>query len=239
MMRLGALPFDPRRTPVTVGFIAALAVGFLVSFFLRDAVPSAPPLSFLTYPFIGNSFYGLVFGGLWVWFTLGSLERGHGWTWAATLLAAAILVFPILALALAFGGRGVNLFGALLPIAAITMVWCAENAEAEIRLMGVLPVKGKWLALIEAGAVLFGFGAVNLVAGAVFTLALGGFWLVGQGRIPIPSLPRRVKPAETKQDREFDRYRDEIYRREKEREEKERLRKLFESSLRDDPEDKG
>lgn len=243
MMRLGGGSFNPRNTPVTVGLIATLAVGFLVTLAVRSeslvfvGLGSALP-AWVLYPLVGNSFIGLVFGLMWLWFTLEPLERKHGWVWALTLTGAAILVFPVVGAVLSAVGRPMVLMSAFLPTTAITMVWCAENAETEIRLFGILPLKAKWLALIDVGAVVFGAGLGQMVSGVAFALVLGIFWLVGQGRIPLPSGFRRKMGAETKRDREFDRYRDEIYRREKEREEKERLRKLFESSLRDDPEDK-
>lgn len=243
MVRMGSAPFDVRRVPVTVGFLALLVLGFLATVFSPQlALPfvfqaGSAPLSWITYPFVANGVTGVIFGGLWVWFTLGSLEPVRGWQWTASLTAAAIVIFPVLGFGLIAAAQRVVIGGAVLPIAALTMTWCALNAEAEVRLFGIIPLKGKWLALIEVALVLFGFGAGGVVAGVAFALALGPFWLIGQGKIPLPGSVRRNTRTETKQEREFDRFRDEIYRREKEREEKERLRKLFEASLHDDPKD--
>lgn len=128
----------------------------------------------------------------------------------------------------------------MLPLSGITMAWCGANSEAEIRLFLVFPIKGKWLALFEVGLVFFAFGYPHWIQGIAFVLPLALFWFLGTGKIPLPVGRRFFVPKAPlkKTEREFDKYRDEIHRRATEREEKERLRKLFESSLIDDPEDK-
>ena len=132
-----------------------------------------------------------------------------------------------------------TLAGPILPVAAMTMVWCAANAEAIIRLFMVFPVKGKYLALFEVGVVFFMFGMPNPIRGLFIVAPLALFWFVGTGKVRLPLDKTKPEPRFLKkQEREFDRYRDDIHRRSKEREEQQKLRKLFESSLIDDPEDK-
>jgi len=101
----------------------------------------------------------------------------------------------------------------------------------------VIPITGKWIAIIDSALVLFVVGDGNPVAGIFALFPLGLAWAYAANRLPgltfdkSPSKHSRAAKATERRDQS---YYDDVFRRAKEREEQERLRKLFESSLEDD-----
>lgn len=237
-----------------VGLVAACFVAIWLTMahpVLLDALrftssdAGAKPWTLLTYPFGSSpaSFVSVLFSGLWLWSIGGAVEADL----RASRYLAAWLTFTLLgSLAILLGAavlksQGV-LFGPLIPIAALTVVWGTRNPQVMVRLMFVLPVTGMWVAFIAAGIVLFDMGAGpgGPAMGLFACVPLLAAWAFASGRVPGlyygSSSPKRKawKPQE-KDDRFFD----DVRRREKERDERERLRKLFEGSLKDDEDDRG
>jgi membrane associated rhomboid family serine protease len=235
----------------TIGLIVALAIGFVLCWIPQFGSVLTPNLSFdfnftkpwaiLTYPFVTNgSGQGLLFFILqlmWLYSFGGLFENRFGTQsllihfFSGTLLFA---FFGFLAHVLIPDTAAV-LIGAWLPIAFITTVICGLQPETEITFF-FFPLKMKWLALLTAGLVLFGFGTGAPLFGVLLVLPLVAAWFYGQNKFPglTPGRsPFEKQRQKAKENREFDSFRSKVIDREKERQERERLRKLFEGSLDD------
>lgn len=154
------------NAPLTLGLIGASAALFLISFFSPAILSwlsfSAPgdltqPWRLLTYPLVvgyGN-IIGLLFYGLMLWWIGASLERSWGTPFYALFFVAMTL---ITALAMSLGGVlfGWNYpVGYYLPFSGLLFAWCVLNANEEIRLYGIIPILGKWLAVGEVLIIFF------------------------------------------------------------------------------------
>lgn len=238
-------------TPGTVAILALIVVGFLISFF-TNGITLAPeigfepsiawqrPWSFLTYPFAYSpgAFLSVLFICLWLFSMGGSVEREMGtlkfcvfWVVMTVLGALFLLIGAKLT-----GFQGA-LYGAFMPTAAVTVAWGTRYPETTIMVMFVIPLKGKWIAWIAAGLLFFGTTAqLAVFAAAPLLLA----YLLAAEKLPGISFgagksANAVGARERKQQqKKFTEFKDKIREREQERAERERLRKLFESSLKDD-----
>lgn len=242
--------------PVTVALVVLLALSFLVgwiapglrfqenlAFLTADAAQR--PWTLATYPFAASmgDLLSLVFTCLWLWGIGGHVERDIGPSRFLTVwIAFTILCALGLWIGSAVLGTPAFITGAWNPIAAITVIWGVRNAGAQIMLMFVLPITGKWMAWLSAGLVFFGtrppqlapFAAVPLFLAYLYAaqkLAFAPYYAVPRSRARGENAAgtRRVFPKG---------YYDDVKRREQAREEKERLRRLFERSMVDDPDEK-
>jgi hypothetical protein len=229
---------------VLVPFLAAwLGAGpFLMeAFSLVPGRVASAPWTVFTYPFAdsgnGGAFIFILFSALWAYWVCTPIEKETGSPLLLMLLGIFILTGG-LALSLgAFLGGATRIYsGAYLPLAALTVLWAARNPNATVLLMMVIPVQAKWIGVISAAAVLFGIGTASPLVGVAALLPLALAAAYGLNRIPGvkfgESLADRKKGKA--KDRQFNRFMDDVKKREKEREERERLRRLFESSLKDD-----
>lgn len=242
-------------TPVTVGLVVALIAGFLAvwmdtsgklfsSFLLATDLAWSEPWRFLTYPYVAGagSFIGLLFLCWWLWGIGGSVERELGARrYLGVWMAFSVLCGLGLAMGAALMGQSGQLVSGWTPVAALTVIWGTRNATAEVRLMMIIPVTGRWMAWIAAGLVFFGtqppqlapFAAAPLLLAYLFAAnkiaflpyAFGGGFSTGS---------RGMNAAGTRKVYKKEFY-DDVKRREKARAEKEKLRDLFERSLVDDP----
>jgi membrane associated rhomboid family serine protease len=241
--------------PVTVALVVALIAAFLLiwmrvgvdllaqlAFSSLDA--GSKPWTLVTYPYVTDvrSFIGLVFLCLWIWGIGGSVERELG---SGKYLGIWVLFSALCALGLWLGalllGTPTFMSGAWTPVAAITVIWGTRNSTAQVMLMFVLPINGKWLAWLSVGLVFFGteppqmapFAAAPLALAYLFAANKLAFLAYGRGGIGRPNTTatgpggRRIYKKE---------YYDDVKRREQARQEKERLRKLFEQSVHDERE---
>jgi hypothetical protein len=205
----------------------------------------APPWGFITYPFAvtlnGGELIWLLFLLLWFYWLGCDLERELktptfvGLFFAATVVGSA----AILLCAKVFGGSMV-LVGPMIPIGAVTVAWGVRNLNSSVRLWAVIPITGKWIAIIEALLVLFAYGQGMPVRGVFALIPLGLAWAYAANRIPgVPFGPLgttiREGRALLKRERNNKVYFDDVRKREKERADRERLRKLLEGSVNDDP----
>ncbi|HRK21674.1 MAG TPA: rhomboid family intramembrane serine protease [Fimbriimonadaceae bacterium] len=244
--------------PVTVGLVVAMIVGFLfawmdttgrifLSMILSTDVAWREPWRFLTYPYIAGagSFIGLIFLCWWLWGIGGSVERELG---AKRYLTVWIVFSVLCGLGLAIGatllGQSGQLMSGWTPVAAITVMWGTRNASAEVRLMMVIPVSGRWMAWIAAGLVFFGTQPPMLAPFAAAPLLLA--WLYAANKIAVLPYsygggfgggPRGMNAAGTRKVYRKEYY-EEVKRREQARAEKDKLRELFERSMIDDPDEK-
>ena len=142
------------------------------------------PWTLLTYPLINTEIFSLIFGGLWLWFIGSGLER----TWGTPRYGFFIL-FTTLGTALStavislFLRLPAILYGLWIPLVGITWAWADLHPDRELLFWGILPVKARWLAWIQAALVFFPFARLHL--------ALGLAVLVG---IPISYLFRGKGP---------------------------------------------
>lgn len=246
-------------SPVTAGLIGSLFVAALLNWFLKmpeifalggDSL--SRPWSFLTYPWayspLTNSLSMVCFFFMLMWlFSVGpGLEREMGSGrfaafWAAFTVVPGILMWLV-------GGFGLY-GGPFIPEAAITIAWCFRNRGQSINLYGILPVPAPWLAAITAFGTLMVHGSQNPLFGVAATAPLALAMLFAQDRLPIAfgggrgrsgfggfgGARVKTKVHANRAQAQYDEaYYDDVLRREKERDERERLRKLFESSLKDD-----
>lgn len=216
-------------------------IGFLPALFADH------PWSILTYPYAADAsqsaFIIVLFECFWMYGIGGGVERELGTTkfllfWIAMTILPALFMFAAM-VALHVEAPLVFMY---LPLSGITVAWCARNPNAKVLFMMVIPILGKWIGWITVGIVLFDYGRGNPLLGVIACLHMLVAYLYATNRIPFlqysssPLFTRKRegwKPVERN-----DSYFAEVRKREKEREERERLRKLFEGSISDDPEDK-
>lgn len=131
----------------------------------------AQPWTMFTYPLVGLEILSLLFAGYWLWVAGGSLER----TWGSNTYAVFFFVISaITAVGLYLGGllthSAVGLVGLWMPLAALTVAFAMLNPEQRILFFFVIPLKLKYLALLDVVLVFISYGRVNLLLG-VFALA--------------------------------------------------------------------
>jgi hypothetical protein len=201
------------------------------------------PWTTLTYPFAstgtGGELIWVLFLLLWLYWIGSDLERELGSArvigiFLLSSLIGAVSVYAAWSLTHKFNGP---LLSSIIPIGALTVAWGTRNQNANIRLYAIIPITGKWIAIIEAALVLFVVGDGNPIAGIFALVPLAMACAYAANRIPgfafgksAPKVSKAAKATERKDKS----YYDDVHRRAKEREERERLRKLFESSLDDD-----
>ena len=244
------------QAPATAALTAAIALAFVVSWFTAGkllplafdpATIGSAPWTVLTYPFAsigdGRDLIWVLFLCLWFWGMGGAVERDLGtprylvFWFSAALLGALFhwVGYLFVGESLRFDQRA--LIGAFFPVSAVTVAWGVRNPLQPVLLMFVLPIQGRWIALLSVLLVFFGTNSPQL---AVFAVApLGRVYLFATERLPF--LPWRAYQRDRRQElRESQRnYKkiDEAIERQRQREERERLRQLFERSMIDDPDE--
>ncbi len=237
--------------PATVSLVIALGVAYVAAWLSKSPVlfdllaflPHSPKLwTALTYPFAslgsGDAFIWLLVLLWWLWSMGGSVERDMGTNRYLILFFACTLVGALsMVLASIIQRASAPLAGSLIPIASITIAWGIANPTSQILFMLVIPLQGKWLALITALVVLFALGSGSPVVGVFALLPLALAASVANNRIPF--FPYSGALYSRQKSRKIDSVKakvieDKVRSRKKEREEKERLRKLFEDSMKDD-----
>jgi membrane associated rhomboid family serine protease len=243
----------------TVGLIVALAATFVLAWFgLRQAFGpglafdpaelAARPWTLLTYPFASAGDGGGLFFTLIMWLVLymfgGAVERDAGPVRLLGLfLGGSVIAGLFIALGARIAGPAPVLMGPALGVACVIVAWAARNAEATILLFFILPLKGKYLAILTFALTFFAYGTGAPLIGLFAVVALALAWLWASGRLGVAfaggggqsKRSRAERRAEERRHREFI---TSVKDREREREEKERLRRLFERSLIEDPDEK-
>lgn len=178
---------------------------------------------------------------LWLWGVGGSVEKDLGTAkYLAVFFVMAILSGLGLLIGAAITKHSDFLAGAYVPVSAITIIWGTRHPNDQVMLMFIIPIAGKYLAWLSAALVLFATSPA-LAPFAAAPLILAYFFAANRlpfapysGGGPLSAASRnKVSRNRERHDRA---YMEDVKRREKNREEQERLRKLFESSLIEDPE---
>ncbi|MBI2843771.1 MAG: rhomboid family intramembrane serine protease [Armatimonadetes bacterium] len=144
------------------------------------------PWTLITYPLIALTFspINLLFQGYWLWVTGGSLERSWG---SRTFAIFFFAMSAISAIGLFIGGMlghtNSSAAGLWLPLAGLTVAFAMLNPEQQILFFFIIPMKLKYLALLDVAIVLVSYGRVSLALG-IFALAGCAFsyWYVRTGR---------------------------------------------------------
>ena len=201
------------------------------------------PWSTITYPFASGGIGGALIWELmllwWLYWVGSDIERaiGAGRVFAFFFATALIGACTVDLAWVLTHKLNMPLMGSIIPIGALTVAWGTRNQNTSVRLYAVIPITGKWIAIIDAALVLFVVGDGNPLAGVFALFPLGLAWAYAANRLPgLPFSPsqRKSNRAAKATERREKSYYDDVFRRAKEREEQERLRKLFESSLDDD-----
>lgn len=258
MTMLRDIRWKASRAPATVSLIVLLTVCFILiwagaapNFFeslrLETALAMKRPWSFFTYPLFDLPLppmgpIGFVFAVMWLWSIGTGVEQDLG---AKRYLAVWLLSSIVIGLAFWVGAAIFRipgeLSGAWAPIAALSAIWGTRNASAEISFFFAIPAYGRWIAWLAP--LLVFFSARPLELGLFAALGLIPAYMYGANKLsfaPYGSAPRGTRGENAAGTRRVYKkeYYDEVKRREQDRADRERLRKLFEQSARDDPEDK-
>lgn len=184
------------RIPVTKLLIVTNAATFFaVMLFTLDIIPfytacttatfQQMPWTFFVYPLIGaGDVLGMLFSLYWLWVAGGSLERNWG---SSKFTVFFFIMSAVSALGVLAGGWIVNqntvVLGLLLPLAGLTIAFAMLNPEQEILFFLIIPMKLKYLALLDVALVLLGFGRQNIVIGICALLGCAfAYWYVTSGR---------------------------------------------------------
>jgi membrane associated rhomboid family serine protease len=145
------------------------AVANFLSFYPRSFFTL--PWTILTYPLLGTrDLISLLFAGYWLWVAGGELERAWGTRGFSVFF---FLMSAVTALGFYLGnlitGQPVELWGLWLPLAGVTIAFAMRNPEESILFFFVIPLKLKYLALIDVLLVFAAYGSGSLVMG-IFAL---------------------------------------------------------------------
>jgi membrane associated rhomboid family serine protease len=228
--------------PVTKLLVLVNALTFLLMF-LRvrwlEALAFDPasalqaPWTFFTFGLLGTGGpINLLFQGYWLWIAGGSLERAWGSRGYALFFFAmcGVTAAGMLAGGM-FAGSAPALAGLWLPVAGVTIAFAMMNPEQQILFFFLIPLKLKYLALLDVALVFVAYGRMSPILGLFALCGCGvSYWYVRFGRnlgaAPRPERRQRVEVVH-------------VYRRErflrklnplwwlKESRERKRLRDLF------------
>ncbi len=200
------------RIPVTKSVIISGIVTFLLIVFgmdvLRDLLAYASttfriaPWTAFTYPLVGAyDPISLLFASYWMWVAGGSLERSWGSrTFAVYFFVMSAITAVALLAATVVTGVPTYSAGLWLPLAGVTVAWGMSNPEQQILFFFIIPMKLKYLALLDVVLVLVSFARPNPLV-AVFALAgcAASYWYIRQGRsldFGAPRQPRQHRQGE-------------------------------------------
>lgn len=197
--------FFSDRMPLTKILIVANALALLIfSVFLKGLdglfifdpqILPVMPWTLLTYPFIGRDIISVLFSGYWLWFAGGSLERSWG-TRKFTIYFFSLAAISAIGLYLGYlvTGANVSLLGLWLPLAGVTISFAMLNPEQQILFFFIIPMKLKYLALLDV-AIVFIFYATTTPLLGIFAL-LGcayAYWYVRPGFLQLPERSRQAQ----------------------------------------------
>lgn len=221
-------------TFLLIGLLHIPEIVYYLSF--SSVTAHSMPWTALTYPlvWVGLSPISLIFAGYWLWVAGGNLERSWG---SPTFAVYFFLMSAVSALGLYVGGLltgiQVGLAGLWLPLAGVTIAFAMMNPEEVILFFFIIPLKLKYLALIDVAMVLVSYGQTHIILGLfALTGCAASYWYVTSGRMLNFGAARyedradiiriKTKRSSTRNLNPLNRYRD--YR------ERKRLKDLFDKS---------
>jgi membrane associated rhomboid family serine protease len=202
----GNSPRNPLRAlpggcPATWALLAANAFTFVTSFVrlvhwdwlaFHAADAMARPWSVLTYPLLGGeAILWLLIGAYVFWIFGGSLERAWGARDYIVFLAAVSVAAAVgLWIGSTITGRSTALHGTWMLLAAAVVAWSYINPRERVLAFFVLPIEGRWFAVIALVLVVFSF-PFPLGVFALLGLAVAR-WYVVRGRYSL------IRPARSR-----------------------------------------
>ncbi len=246
-----------RRNPAVFGILAISVVMFLVSFAAPQTIapflrfPGADwmraPWTLFTYILAWpmGSIVGLLFMILALYSFGSSLETRFGTPWFLKLFGIATLSGSVIAIFASFIEPNATIVTPWVPTSLVMIAWCGFNRLESIMMYGLVRIPAPILALITGAILTFGTLSLGPIGSVSLLVPAALFWLYSIGQLPGVSRARPTVSTGVKADAAAKRkaqaereYLDRVQDRVKEREERERLRKLFEASLKDDPDQK-
>lgn len=238
-----------RRTPVTAGLIAIWLLGFLLAsgglrnladpLLLREGSWSEP-WRLLTYTLApihsGSGLFWLLLTCLWVYQFGMQLELQKGSRFVLVVLAGfsvGVGVFALLGAAVL--QTPFALVGQMVAATGIAMTWGFLNPNSIINLFCVLPMKGLWFALLDAVLLFFMFTDFHP---ALALFSIPPMAALYYGTTKWNAYTKSDKAVRKRKEQEQRNFLDSVAERQKARDEREKLRKLFERSLIEDPEER-
>ncbi len=161
--------------PVTKSIAVISGLSFLFSFIppLRDIlellrlnsnIGFALPWTLATYPIVLRDIFSAIFGILWLWMIGGSLERSWGsrkyglfFLTATVATGTAMSVVGFLQIT---DGRLV--YGLWLPLLGVTWAWAELAPDQEMLFWGIIPMRARILAWINAAIVFLSYYSWDL-----------------------------------------------------------------------------
>ncbi|MDH7601848.1 MAG: rhomboid family intramembrane serine protease [Armatimonadota bacterium] len=179
------------RIPIVKALIVSNALTFLASVFadLRsvaqfvvfEPVNAASRIwTLVTYPFWAGSgdVISILFACYWLWVAGGSLERGWDSRRFATYFASMSAVSALgLWAGSVFSGISIGAAGLWLPLAGLTVAFAARDPEQQILLFFVVPLKLKYLALLDIVIVLTSYARLSPICGILALTGCGYSYL--------------------------------------------------------------
>lgn len=165
-----------------MSWLGAPVAGWLA--FMAPVSLLAQPWTAITYPLVAFDPIGMLFYGLMLWWIGGSLERSWGIkTFALFFLAMTLISALSLSLGAWLLKTGIIPIYYQLPLAGLTVAWCALNPNLEIRIYGIIPVLAKWVGIGTALIVFFSYGRGNILLGlfALASCAASYYWIRVRG----------------------------------------------------------
>ena len=136
------------------------------------------PWTLLTYPLFDQSLFSFLFALLWLWFVGGSLERTWGGRrYALLLLAVTLITGLVMSLVGWFVGGMVPIYGLWLPLVGLTWAWAETDPYREVLFWGIIPLKARWLAWLDAILIFTMYLPVHFLMGAASLSGILAFYL--------------------------------------------------------------
>lgn len=236
-----------RRSGSPFSIILAVLFGlfYVLTFFVKGVRPhfafeyaffGSYPAGAILYPFLLGPVGNAVFTILTVVFFIASIEKTIGTPLSIKLwLGSTLLGAAGVAIGDALFHYNATLFGATIPIESLILYWATKFPRQRVVLL-FFPVEAWVVAAIGVCFVFFGYGAGNPLVGLFALTPLFVIGLYSWSENP-KSRVKNPRYSSTAQVSEKDFYEDSEKRR-KDRLERERLRKIFEQSMIEDPDDK-
>lgn len=180
--------------------VRAVEVGLLMLMFDPQAAIGRP-WTFFTYPLVAQGFgvISMLFAGYWLWVAGGSLERSWGTrTFGIYFFGMSAITALSLFVGYIITSYPISLAGLWLPIAGVTVAFAMLNPEQQILFFFIIPLKLKYLALLDVVLVLISYSQGSILMG-IFALAgcAVSYWYVRRGRyVDYPRSNRRQRGGE-------------------------------------------
>lgn len=144
------------------------------------------PWTLITFPLFNEGILSMVFAILWYWMVGGSLER----SWGSKIYGIFIIIVALvtglsvtLVETLNLTGH-VQINGLWIPLVAITWAWAESSPQQEVLFWGIVPIKARWLAWLNALIIFLGYSQMGGVLLGLASISGIGVVYLFQGKGP-------------------------------------------------------